>query len=492
PVVVHGELQRVRRHPLVDAVEAGERLERRLGPGVGEPPHDVTTRDAAPPARVLVRTPQAVRVRKALVESRVEHGQGVTARKLRDGLRERPVERRDAPARELRGRHARVELAQRDPVAVTPVPSSGDRGLRSPGRRKPPHTVEDEGARPDRDRVVTEREQPHPCGAETTLVPRPPGERDGADVVDAARHAHDGPPAYQAGDVLVAQAVVAGLRDGDNATLARRDGEEGRGKLGTTHGCHPTARGALAVGPGRRAVEGDRDDRPVDDRLSLRPPCAYRPSSRSDRRRPHARRVVRQPSATTMAEAMPASCEMLRCQDVMPSASARAATVPVISTCGGPPTTRCTVASCHRMPAGAPSALAIASFAANRAARDAGGRSRSAGVKSFSRSRGVRSRVSMNRATSTTSIPTPLIMRPPYGGPPSMWLWPVRTSGRATSTCSAVRGYSTVTDFARLRGWSTSRPFAVASAIAKICSGTTASSGESSVGDSGTQKISSA
>src|SRR5690606_30704588 len=95
-------------------------------------------------------------------------------------------------------------------------------------------------------------------------------------------------------------------------------------------------------------------------------------------------------------------------------------------------------------------------------------------------------------ATSTTSIPTPLIMRPPYGGPPSMWLWPVRTSGRATSTCSAVRGYSTVTDFARLRGWSTSRPFAVESAIAQICSGTTASSGESSVGDSGTQKVSSA
>src|SRR5690606_2600339 len=119
--------------------------------------------------------------------------------------------------------------------------------------------------------------QPHPCGAEPTLVPRPPGERDGADVVDAARHAHDGPPAYQAGDVLVAQAVVAGLRDGDDATLARRDGEEGRGKLGTTHGCHPTARGALAVGPGTRAVEGDRDNRPVDDRL---PPAHHAPTAR--------------------------------------------------------------------------------------------------------------------------------------------------------------------------------------------------------------------
>src|SRR5690606_15174486 len=52
--------------------------------------------------------------------------------------------------------------------------------------------------------------------------------------------------------------------------------------------------------------------------------------------------------------------------------------------------------------------------------------------------------------------------------------------------------YSTVTDLARLRGWSTSRPFAVASAIAKICSGTTASSGCISVGACGIQKISSA
>jgi phosphopantetheinyl transferase (holo-ACP synthase) len=33
----------------------------------------------------------------------------------------------------------------------------------------------------------------------------------------------------------------------------------------------------------------------------------------------------------------------------------------------------------------------------------------------------------------------------------------------------------TVTDFARFRGWSTSRPFAVARPIAKMCSGTTAS-----------------
>ena len=46
----------------------------------------------------------------------------------------------------------------------------------------------------------------------------------------------------------------------------------------------------------------------------------------------------------------------------------------------------------------------------------------------------------------------------------------------------AVPDHSTVTDFARLRGWSTSRPLAVASSHAKICSGTTASSGASSVG----------
>lgn len=51
----------------------------------------------------------------------------------------------------------------------------------------------------------------------------------------------------------------------------------------------------------------------------------------------------------------------------------------------------------------------MASLAANRAAKEESGNSRSAAVKSFSRRRGVRSRVAMNRAMSTTSTPIPTI-----------------------------------------------------------------------------------
>ena len=56
---------------------------------------------------------------------------------------------------------------------------------------------------------------------------------------------------------------------------------------------------------------------------------------------------------------------------------------------------------------------------------------------------------------------------------------------RSRASLRAARSHSTVTDFARLRGWSTSRPFACASSIAKICSGTTASSGSNSGAASG-------
>src|SRR5690606_5341211 len=47
--------------------------------------------------------------------------------------------------------------------------------------------------------------------------------------------------------------------------------------------------------------------------------------------------------------------------------------------------------------------------------------------------------------------------------------------------------HSTVTDLARLRGWSTSWPSLVAKEHAKICSGTVATSGCSSVGTLGSQ-----
>ena len=76
------------------------------------------------------------------------------------------------------------------------------------------------------------------------------------------------------------------------------------------------------------------------------------------------------PSATTTAEAMPPSWLREMCKDVTPSCAARPATVPRTSRCGRPCSPTVTSASCQCRSPGAPSALASASLAANRAARD--------------------------------------------------------------------------------------------------------------------------
>ncbi len=154
---------------------------------------------------------------------------------------------------------------------------------------------------------------------------------------------------------------------------------------------------------------------------------------------------------------MPASWESETCTWTTPSASAWAATVPRISKRGRPVSSETISASCQAIPTGAPSALAMASFAANRAASEAAGRDASASVNSRPRRLGVRSRDCTKRSMSTTSMPTPM---------------------------TGIL-YSTVTDLARLRGWSTSWPSWVASSHAKSCSGTTATRGWSSTGTCG-------
>ena len=124
---------------------------------------------------------------------------------------------------------------------------------------------------------------------------------------------------------------------------------------------------------------------------------------------------ARQPSATTTAEAMPPSWLSETCQEVTPSWAARPATVPRTSRCGRPCSPTVTSASCQCRSPGAPSALASASLAANRAASDSpvrgapDGVSCSAAVNSRSRSPGVRASDAANRSTGTTSIPTPMI-----------------------------------------------------------------------------------
>ena len=96
--------------------------------------------------------------------------------------------------------------------------------------------------------------------------------------------------------------------------------------------------------------------------------------------------------------------------------------------------------SCQRTAVESPSALMSASLAANRPARERSGRSRSLGANRRSRRAGVRDTARSNE--------------------------PGR---RCRSRCRrSPSHHSTVTDLARLRGWSTSRPFAVANSIPKM------------------------
>src|SRR5450830_1628342 len=111
---------------------------------------------------------------------------------------------------------------------------------------------------------------------------------------------------------------------------------------------------------------------------------------------------------------MPPSWLIERCQRLTPLDCATASTVSLTCTVG-PFWSRPIQQSCQFIPAGAPSTLATASLAANRAARDRVFNSRSAGTNSLSRSPGVRSSCRPNRSMSTTSTPMPTIMRLFYG-----------------------------------------------------------------------------
>ena len=175
-------------------------------------------------------------------------------------------------------------------------------------------------------------------------------------------------------------------------------------------------------------------------------------------------------SAMAWAIALSASWVIVRCHRAMPRADDASATVPRRCTSGRPDWSTRTSQSCQARPAGAPSALAIASLAAKRAAKDAGDRREpstcelSRWVKSRSMTPGRRSIMPAKREIPTMSMPMPTI----------------------------IDTHSTVTDLARLRGWSTSWPFAVAIAHAKTWRGTVDTSGCMRVGTAGTRIMKSA
>ena len=169
----------------------------------------------------------------------------------------------------------------------------------------------------------------------------------------------------------------------------------------------PVAARCMSAPSGRRAISASsaaRTSRPLDAVHTSLPPLGDPQCFASS------------DSAITVAAAIPPSCDSDTCQRVTPSDAARAATVPRTTSEGRPASSVSTSASVQCMPPPAPSALASASFAANRAASDSArarlaGRRHQLGRGEQPRaSDGVRCSASANRATGTTSMPTPTIM----------------------------------------------------------------------------------
>ena len=204
-----------------------------------------------------------------------------------------------------------------------------------------------------------------------------------------------------AGEQRVA-AVVAGADEQRDATSVGR-AEQPQADGGQAGG-GPLHERALGLGGEQRRLGGPH-------LRAVCSPITRRPAMLRGRRRSR----DGEPSATTTAEAMPPSWLSEMCQEVTPSCAARPATVPRTSRCGRPCSPTVTSASCQCRSPGAPRALASASLAANRAARDSPVRAApegvccSASVNSRSRSPGVRGSDSAKRSTGTTSIPTPMI-----------------------------------------------------------------------------------
>ena len=168
---------------------------------------------------------------------------------------------------------------------------------------------------------------------------------------------------------------------------------------------------AVRTCPGGRAPP--RRDRP------RRAASARRRAAAPSRRPPHGvrpRRGGRAASLRTPGPRRPRRCRRRgrarRARGPRRVPRAWAATVPRISKRGRPVSSETISASCQAIPTGAPSALAMASLAANRAASEAGGRDASASVNSRPRRLGVRSRDCTKRSMSTTSMPTPMTGMP--------------------------------------------------------------------------------
>jgi hypothetical protein len=242
------------------AAAARLRLEGRLGAGVGELPQVVPRGDATPAACEVVGPLELGSAELLEVERGVEHRQGTSADELWHRLRERPPDARDAAPLDHDRLEAVVELAQRHAVTGPPVARTRERRLGAQVQRRALGAVEDEGTRPDADRVGPVGEEREPRGASSgVVVDGRLGRGRRAQVEDSRRGAQPLSARDRAPHGLLGQSVLPALVRGGQPALwdcASATSERGAWVRRCMDPCQRVGDaplGASAVGWGRRA-----------------------------------------------------------------------------------------------------------------------------------------------------------------------------------------------------------------------------------------------
>ena len=286
------------------------------------------------------------------------------------------------------------------------------------------------------------------------------------------------PAAPQGGQPRRVRAAPTSSTASTRAPRARQPGAGAQRVAAVVAGRRPAARrGRRTPRPGTTRARRRRR-RPARRRPAASASPAGQPGHRGAPRRGGRRRRLtadhgphpgaQADSATTTALAMPASWDSDRCRWRRPARRPRAATVPRdLQAAGGR-----SACDDHRGVEPVQAGRGAERLGQRLLGREPGGQRGQRqpplglGEQPVQPAAACARGSAPNRATSTTSMPTP--------------------------TITARARYSTVTDLARLRGWSTSRPLAVASSQANTCSGTVVTSGASSVGVRGTRMMVSA
>jgi hypothetical protein len=232
-------LQVVGRNAGVDALQAGERLERRLRATVDEVPPRTDPRSSAAavdgPTKLVEPTGREPPSATDVVEDR----HGVVSRESRHSVDQRRRQR-SHPSRPQTVHPFFVDAPHAHAVSRAPPPSSGKRDLRRDPSRQSRNTVQRQRALPDRDGARAVGEETQPGATPTEVVERPPCTR--FRVVDATRRASPGARGYQPSPDADGDSLLVALRRREQTALTACEDEERQRRTSSSgHTAHPTA-----------------------------------------------------------------------------------------------------------------------------------------------------------------------------------------------------------------------------------------------------------